>query len=400
MQADSSVLALEFREMPAARCLFAPLFLTVGLLAYASMSSAKDGAPDRNFTPREAEGGRLFYDHGIPIAVFSGTPEEIGRQHGALLGKPGQVVAAFPKRMAAEFGVTTLWPLAVQMGRAIWLNAPTPQQAELAAIAARSKLDPVDLAVGNTLLELRRLGCSALIVEPAHSATGAPIVGRNFDFPTLGKLDKYSLLLVYRPKTGHAFASIAFPTAVGVVSGMNDAGLTLATLDVEATADGSPMFNPLGTPLACVFRRILEECTTVAEAEKLLRGEKRTTCMNLVVCDRQQGAAFEITPKTVARRDAGEGGVVACTNHFVTKGLTVNEECWRYPILEAASQAPALDVEAVHKRLDQVNQGEFTLQTMIFEPRDLVLHLAFGKPPVSDDPLTRIELKPLFVDQK
>jgi hypothetical protein len=32
----------------------------------------------------------------------------------------------------------------------------------------------------------------------------------------------------------------------------------------------------------------------------------------------------------------------------------------------------------------------------VFEPRELVLHLAIGAPSTSDDELTRIELKPLF----
>jgi hypothetical protein len=33
---------------------------------------------------------------------------------------------------------------------------------------------------------------------------------------------------------------------------------------------------------------------------------------------------------------------------------------------------------------------------MIFQPREQVLHLAIGKPPVSDEPLVKIELTPLF----
>ena len=78
-------------------------------------------------------------------------------------------------------------------------NAPERHQQELAALAAAGKLDAGELAVGNTLLELRRMGCSVLIVEPAHSATGGPLFGRNFDFPTLGELDKYSIVFVYRP---------------------------------------------------------------------------------------------------------------------------------------------------------------------------------------------------------
>jgi predicted choloylglycine hydrolase len=242
------------------------------------------------------------------------------------------------------------------------------------------------------------MGCSALIVEPEHSATGGPLFGRNFDFPTLGELDQYSILFIVRPEGRHAFASISFPGAVGVVSGMNDAGLAVATLDVERTADGSARFDAAGTPLALVFRRILEECTTVAEAEALLRAEHATTWMNLAVCDTEGAAVFEITPATIGRRDA-ENGVLPCTNHFRTEGLTVNKDCWRYALLaETAAHAATrpLDVDAVRQRLDRANQGEETLQTMVFEPRELVLHLAIGLPPTSDDEFVRIPLAPLF----
>jgi hypothetical protein len=283
----------------------------------------------------------------------------------------------------------------VGAGRVLMLNAPARHRDEMASISAHSDLDLGEMAVANTMLELRRMGCSTLVVEPAKSATGGPLFGRNFDFPTLGDLDKYSLVIVYRPEDRHAFASIAFPAAVGVFSGMNDAGLAVATLDVIRSADGSRKFEPTGTPMALVFRRILEECTTIDEAEKLLRSVKATCWTNLAVCDQHGGAVFEITPKTVSRRN-GVGGIVPCTNHFRTDGLTVSTECWRYPLLEAATGEEKLDVEAVRRHLHEVTQGEKTLQTMVFEPRALVLHLAIGKPPTSDDVLTPIDLAPLF----
>ena len=347
------------------------------------------------FTPVEAESARLFYQDGIPIAVVSGTPEEIARQHAALLATPAKYVLTFPKRLAKEFGVDTYWPLMVGAANLLMHNAPERHRQELTALAAAGELDAGQLAVGNTLLELRRMGCSTLIVEKEHSATGAPLFGRNFDFITLGELDQYSLLMIVRPKDRHAFATITFPGAVGVFSAMNDAGLAIATLDVYDTADGSPAFNAAGMPLTLAFRRIVEECTTVAEAEELLRSIRPTTWMNLAVCDRDGAAVFEITPKTIGRRDP-ESGVLACTNHFRTEGLTVQEDCWRFPELMAAAKQEPLTVEAVRERLHATNQGKFTMQTMVFEPRDLAVHLAFGKPPTSDDKLTRIELGPLF----
>jgi hypothetical protein len=369
-------------------------FLLVAL--HAALLQAK--AP-RTYTEATAKGAELRYIGDIPVAIFTGMPEQIGRQHAALLKEPGRAAIEFPKKFVAEFGLDAFWPFMAQAGRTLMLAAPERHQHELAAIAKYSHLGDDRLAVANTLLELRRMGCSSMIVEPSHSATGGPLFGRNLDFPTLGELHKYSLLMVYRPEGKRAFASIGFPGLVGAISGMNDAGLALATNDVEQSADGSRKFNPKGTPLACVFRRILEECATVDEAEQLLRSETATTWMNLAVCDRDGGAVFEITPDNVARRD-DEQGVVRCTNHFRTDGLCVGETCGRFEALGELDESKPLDVAAIHARLHAANQERLTLQTMVFEPRELVLHLALGEPPSSDDPLTRLELAPLFKTER
>lgn len=368
--------------------------LLVGLATTSGRALAKP-VGESAFVAKKIDGAELRYVGNVPVAILSGTPEEIGRQHGELLAGPGKAVANFPERFAEEFGVAAFWPLVTQAGKTLVMQAPERHQQELAAIAKHSDLSSDKLAVGNTLLELRRLGCSAIIVEPQRSATGGPIFGRNFDFLTLGELDKYSMVIVYRPEGKHPFASVGFPGMVGAISGMNDAGLAVGTLDVEQSADGSRKFNPTGVPLAFVFRRILEECTTVDEAEALLKSIKPTTWMNLTVCDRDGGATFEITPDHIGRRD-DEEGLVRCTNHFRCEGMSVGEECWRYSLLTDFQKSQPIDVTAVHQRLDTANQGDLTLQTMVFEPRELVLHLAIGKPPVSDDPLVRIELAPLF----
>jgi hypothetical protein len=108
---------------------------------------------------------------------------------------------------------------------------------------------------------------------------------------------------------------------------------------------------------------------------------------------------FEITPDTIARRGAesNETGLVRCTNHFRTNGMSTGETCWRFDRLgEVIARRVTIDVKTVEWALDRVNQGEDTLQSMVFEPRELVLHLAIGEPPVSGGPYTRIELEPLF----
>jgi len=371
------------------------LRLAVASLCGACGSIPAGHAEQTAFNPARHGKGELRYINNVPVAIFAGTPQEIGEQHAVLLANPGSELLKFPRNFLADSGLELLWPLAVQAGKTLLLKSPARHQEELKAISETSGLDGDALAVANTLLELRRLGCSTLIVEPSRSATGGPLFGRNFDFPSLGMLDRFSLVTIYRVDGQHAFASVGFPGLVGVLSGMNDAGLSVATLDVYHSADGSPRFDPTGVPLAFVFRQILEECTTVAEAEALLQQCKATTCANLAVCDQQQGVVFEITPKQVVRRNAQQG-LLPCTNHFRAEGLSLQEKCWRYDLLQTAREKQLLGIEDVQQHLHQANQKELTLQTMIFEPRTLMLHLALGRPPVSGNEMRQIELSPLF----
>lgn len=343
----------------------------------------------------QSYGGEVRYIEGIPVAILAGSPEDIGRQHGQLLVIPSAELMEFPKRLFTDSGLAALYPLAAQAARTMLLNAPQRYQQELAAATSAGNLDTDTLAVANTLLELRRVGCSSLIVEPAKSTTGGPLFGRNFDFPALGLLDRFGVVTIVRPQGHHAFAAIGFPGMLGVLSGMNAEGLCVATLDVYESADGSSRFDVTGVPMALVFRQILEECTTVAEAQALLERTKPTTYANLAVCDRQQGVIFEITPKQVLRRNA-DGALLPCTNHFRTPGLAVDEQCWRYDRLQAIPRDKRLGVAEIQAALHAANQGELTLQTMVFEPCELVLHLSLGEPPSSAHPLHTLELKELL----
>jgi isopenicillin-N N-acyltransferase like protein len=262
--------------------------------------------------------------------------------------------------------------------------------------------------LGNVLPDVYRggFGCSSIVVEADHSATGGPLFGRNLDFYTLGMLGKFSLVTVHRPKGKHAFVSIGFPGMFGVLSGMNDAGLSVAVHEVFVSRDGGSLFNRKGEPYTFCFRRILEECSTVAEAEKLLRAAKRTTLVSLSVCDPKDDAVFEITPKSVAVRHSNDG-ILACTNHFRTSELAAPILMKvplllrlyggdRYQELIQARKLDRLNISDVAKYLDKVNMPGLTVQTMIFEPATLKLHLAIGSCPSSALPMKQLELKPLF----
>ncbi|MEQ8787777.1 MAG: C45 family peptidase [Pirellulaceae bacterium] len=363
----------------------------VALLPLASLSAA-----EKTFREGRFGNGQLRYIEGVPVLIVEGTPEEIGAATGELTKEAIAPLADMPKRVMLRHGAEAAWPLITAAGRSLMRHAPRDHQAEFAATVRQSGIDEGTLSVANTMIELRRIGgCSALIVDPQNSAAGGPIFGRNFDFDSFGVVDKYNLLTIYRPKGKFAFASIGYPGLVTVISGMNEKGLAVATLDVYASKDGSQIFNPEGVPLGFSYRRILEECETVEQAVKLMRGVKRTTWMNLAVCDRKGGAILEITPKSVEVRRTADG-LLPCTNHFRTESLARDKSCWRFDVFSRLDRDKKHSVADVKRAMHAVNQGESTLQTMIFEPVSLKLHLALGKPPTSALPMVEIDLEPLL----
>ena len=76
--------------------------------------------------------------------------------------------------------------------------------------------------------------------------------------------------------------------------------------------------------------------------------------------------------------------------------LDVFSPCRRYECLEQCRAQPKLSREDVVRKLHEANQGTHTLETMVFEPADRRLRLAYGPGPASALPLHELELGPLF----
>ncbi|HLJ97081.1 MAG TPA: C45 family peptidase [Gemmataceae bacterium] len=340
--------------------------------------------------------GELRYLNGLPVLTVEGSPEELGDQIGFLALKPTKDLTQQVQELLKAWHLEKAYPVLMTTAAFLGPRFPPDHLKELEAAARVSGIDRNLLIFVNTLFDMQKLwGCSALLVEPERSATSSPLFGRNLDIPPFGHVYEYSFVTIYRPRGKHAFASITLPGLFGCASGMNEHGLAIAWLDVSSVRDGSPAFDPMGTPLVCCFRRVLEECGTVEEAEKLIHSLKRTRAANLAVCDRKGAAVLEITPKNVVVRRGSEG-ICSCTNHFRSSLLAENLQCPRYEALERSRTLAKLTLADVAKHLHAANQGSATLQTMIFEPATLKVHLAFGKGPASALPLQTLELAPLF----
>jgi isopenicillin-N N-acyltransferase-like protein len=367
------------------------------------LAGAVAAEPFRYPTGR-TRGGELAYLNGLPVLQVSGLPRQIGAAVGALALAPAKKMASYPEDLVKHYHIGPLWSLLVLSGRMMVEGFPADFHDELEALASSSGVERDRIVAGNTLFDLKKfLACSALLVEGARSDTGAPLLGRNLDYPSLGYAHEYSLVTIYHPAGArHAFASVGFPGLIGCLSGINDAGLSLAILEVFQVKASKRWFNASGTPYALCYRRLLEECSTIDEAKALLEKMKRTTTTNLAIADRHGVAVFEVTPDRVVMRKPHKGACIA-TNHFCSDELRpylpVNHFTTfdRYRRLECDCRGCEKFAPGnLHRSLHAVADGEETLQTMIFEPAALRLHLAIGTCPASAGPLRTLELGPLF----
>jgi hypothetical protein len=356
--------------------------------------------------------GRLAYAGPVPVLRVEGTPEDMGRQVAELALRPAARLLDYPldlvsSRLGSRRLARLALPLIDRLGRRLVHRFAPHHHRELLAQAAAAG-DPRRVIRGNTLFDLKNLspwrlfGCSSLAAGAARTRTGGPILARNLDFFPLGYLHEYGLVVVHQPDGGHTrpFAAVGFPGSVGVFSGMNDAGLAAVTHEVFAPPGRG--FNPKGEPFAATCRRVLETCATVGEADAVFCSTPRTTSVSIAVSDPNDQAVFELSPDAVARRDPDRGAVV-CVNHFLGParanlgGANPFDTLGRLDRLtRAASRCELLGVSEAWAALDEVSQGPMTIQSMVFEPRRLALHVALGEGPATRLAPTELRLTDWF----
>jgi isopenicillin-N N-acyltransferase like protein len=382
------------------------LLLALSLLILGTICSPA-GEPFRYPEAKQGK-GRLQYVNGLPVLFVEGSPEEIGEQVAILGLKPAGKLLNYPRDVLdgyypqskviginRETGKEIAWRGLLAICETMVEHFPADHKKEFDALAKAHGGQRELLLAANTMFDVKKMfshdtfffGCSSLVISPERSATGHAFMGRNLDFPTMGYLQDYTLVTVYKPTGKHAFVSIGFPGMIGIISGMNDAGLALAVLEVYNSKDGSARYQN-GQPYAMTYRRMLEECTTIEEAIKLLEGTKRTTMCNLAVCDKNAGGILEITPKSVIYRKP-EDGVCPCTNHFNSAELAKEGQNNLYNTLERfqklskVKECPKVALIDLAARLHDANLGDATLQTMIFQPTEMKLHLSLAPCPSS-----------------
>ncbi len=185
-----------------------------------------------------------------------------------------------------------------------------------------------------------KAGCSSFAVR-GHRAAGRQLIeGRNFDFYFGDEFAKQKMILIEEPDSGPRHMSVCWPGMLGVVSGMNSAGLSV-------TINAAPAEIPLAprTPVTALTRQILTNATTIAEAEALAAKARLMVGESVMICSvaDSSAAVIEMGPQGMATRRMKDDRIISA-NHFETaamnpRGFSTADSRARHDRLEAMTDS-------------------------------------------------------------
>jgi hypothetical protein len=311
-----------------------------------------------------------------PLVQLHGNPGELGAEHAQALDD--KIRTLHHKYLDVYVGSGAKRFLALGAAKMFESYFRPEHLTEIDALAKRESMDEREAVLAQCFLDLSPMAaaCSTITLPASASPDHVGRFGRNLEFSSLGVADKYSTVFIYKPEGRFKFAAIGWPGMIGVLSGMNEHGLSIANMEVSRGVR-----LPTAMPYTLLYRSVLERCKTVNEAIDLIEKTPRQTANNLMLMDATgDRAVVEITPDAVAVRRTADDQPLISTNHQRGTDCDTPGRCWRYDRLheEGGAEFGHIGVPQLETLLARVSPGKPTLQSMIFEPATRVIYLSTG----------------------
>lgn len=175
--------------------------------------------------------------------------------------------------------------------------------------------------LGHAVQNMNLVACTAFGAWEESSADSSLIIARNFDFFVSDAFAKDKILCTIDPDSGYCFTMITWAGFAGVVSGMNEKGLTV-------TLNAAKSSIPLGakTPVSLLAREILQYASTIEDAYRIAASRPVFVAESFFIGSAADNKAvvIEKTPDDIVLYDPGNSSIIV-TNHFQSEKF-LNDE--------------------------------------------------------------------------
>ncbi len=175
--------------------------------------------------------------------------------------------------------------------------------------------------IGHALKDLAMVGCTSFGVNMNKNDSNM-LIGRNFDFYVNDDFAKNKLICFAKPDSGYKFMYYTWASFIGVVSGMNEKGLT-----VTINAAKSDIPTKAAMPISILARQILQYAQNIKEARIIAKKADIFVSESILIGSAQDDnvAIIEKSPTQQAFYSTTESSIV-CPNHFQSKTFKNDEK--------------------------------------------------------------------------
>src|SRR5690554_2683949 len=277
-----------------------------------------------NFLLKNKQGQWELYVEGNPLqiglATGSLTQELMQNQEAIFFDKVEEI-------MPSKFQQYFLRKFLAWYNRKMYIHIPEEYKAELYGLSQYSSSNYSEIGepylrllylhgahdIGHALQDLMLVGCSSFAVWDGKSEDGELLIGRNFDFYAGDEFAEEKIIAFINPDKGHKFMSVTWGGMIGVVSGMNDQGLTVT---INAGKSEIPLVAK--TPISIVAREILQYASTLDEAIEIAKKREVFVSEAIFVgsAKDRKVALIEVAPDNFGVYKVENSDALICSNHF------------------------------------------------------------------------------------
>ena len=266
----------------------------------------------------------------IGLNTGSLTQELFEKQEHAFLSKVDELVPSKSKQKL-------LRKLLAWYNRKMYLHIPEEYKAEILGVSKYAGDDYDYVAddylrilyfhsahdIGHALQDLMLVGCSSFAAWGNKTEDGDLIIGRNFDFYAGDDFSKDKIIAFVKPTNGYNFMSVTWAGMLGVVSGMNDQGLTVT---INAGKSSIPWVAK--TPISILTREILQYASNIEEAIEIAEKRQVFVSESIFIGSAKDNRAItiEVSPKNFGVYEVENSNQLICSNHFQSDAYAEDEK--------------------------------------------------------------------------